>query len=88
MFLPCIQRRFQRVCPCPVRHDQSIPAPLLSENIIQEEATHIRMDAVDQIIARHDGPRVRLLYSNFERFKVYFSKSSISTIMVRRIVLE
>lgn len=51
--------------------------PLSPENILQGMVVHVGVNAVDEIVRRHDCPGVGLANSNLERTEVKFAKCSL-----------
>lgn len=58
----------------PVRHDQTTKAPFRPYHIGADLMIIRRMDAVDQIAARHDRHRLRFFYRNAKAPQVNFPK--------------
>lgn len=59
-------------------------SPFSAKNILERVLVHICVDAVDEVVRRHDSPRISLPNSNLERFEINLTKRSLSNERVYR----
>ena len=54
----------------PVGHHDTLVAPLVAQDGGQQVLVALGVDTVDDVIRRHEGPRLRLAHSRLEAFQV------------------
>ena len=60
------------IAAAPVGHDRAVKAPLLAQDILQKVGVLVGVDAVDEIVAGHEGLGVRLFDDDLKPGQVQF----------------
>lgn len=61
----------------PVAHDEAVETPFISEYLLQQQRVLARVHAIDHVIARHDGPGVRMAARELEGQQVHLAQGAL-----------
>lgn len=72
-----LDRLVDRVDARPVRHDEAVPAPVAAQDAVEELLALRAVLAVEAVVARHEGLRVRVLDGEAEGLEVDLAEGAL-----------
>ncbi|GJC96754.1 hypothetical protein ColKHC_05580 [Colletotrichum higginsianum] len=66
-----------RVRAAPVAHDEAVPPPFASQDLLEQPGVGVAVLSVDEVVGRHDGPRPGLLDGDLKGLQVDLAQGAL-----------